>query len=97
MLRGPEWTGICFVLHALHKGSECKPNPKLEAKPAPKPTPKGTHVQLFKMRRKVAKGFYSTAAYAPDKQRGPPEHAEICQHIVLYCLVATIAVRVRHE
>ena len=21
---GPEWTGICFVLHALHKGRECK-------------------------------------------------------------------------
>ena len=24
MLRGPEWTGICFVLHALHRGRECK-------------------------------------------------------------------------
>ena len=21
---GPEWTGIYFVLHALHKGRECK-------------------------------------------------------------------------
>ena len=25
MLRGPEWTGICFVLHALHRGRECEP------------------------------------------------------------------------
>ena len=24
MLRRPEWTGICFVLHALHRGRECK-------------------------------------------------------------------------
>ena len=37
-----------------------KPIPKPEAKPAPKPAPKGKHVQLFKMRRKVGKGFYST-------------------------------------
>ena len=21
---GPRWTGICFVLHALHRGRECK-------------------------------------------------------------------------
>ena len=24
MLRGPEWTSICFVLHVLHKGRGCK-------------------------------------------------------------------------
>ena len=41
---------------------------KLEAKPAPKPAPKGKHVQLFKMRRKVGKGFYSKTADAPDGQ-----------------------------
>ena len=29
---------------------------------------KGKHVQLFRMRRKVTKGFYSTAADAPDGQ-----------------------------
>ena len=29
-------------------------NPSL----APKPAPKGKHVQLFRMRRKVGKGFY---------------------------------------
>ena len=34
---------------------------KLEAKPAPKPAPKGKHVQLFKVRRKVGKAFYYTA------------------------------------
>ena len=43
-----------------------RPIPKPEAKPAPKPTPKGKHVQLFKIPRKVGKGFYSTAAGAPD-------------------------------
>ena len=26
---------------------------------APKPAPKGKHVQLFQMKRKVGKGFYS--------------------------------------
>ena len=36
---------------------------------------------LPKMRRKVGKGFYSTAPDAPDGQRGPPELAEICLHI----------------
>ena len=45
-----------------------KPIPKPEAKPAPKPAPKGKHVQLFKMRRKVRKGFYPTTADAPDGQ-----------------------------
>ena len=29
---------------------------------------KGKHVQLFKMRRKVGKGFYSTTLDAPDGQ-----------------------------
>ena len=42
--------------------------PKPAAKPAPKPAPKGKHLQLFKMRRKVVKGFYSTAPDAPDGQ-----------------------------
>ena len=41
-----------------------KPIPKPEAKPALK----GKHVQLFKMRRKVGKGFYSTAPDGPDGQ-----------------------------
>ena len=45
-----------------------KPIPKPEAKPAPRPAPKGKHVQLFKMRRKVGKGFYSTTADVPDGQ-----------------------------
>ena len=45
-----------------------KPIPKPAAKPAPKPAPKGKHLQLFKMRRKVGKGFYSTAPDAPDPQ-----------------------------
>ena len=40
----------------------------LKRRPAPKPAPKGKHVQLFKMRRKVGKGFYSTAPDAPDGQ-----------------------------
>ena len=45
-----------------------KPIPKLEAKPAPKATPKGKHVLFFMMRRKVGKGFYSTAPDGPDGQ-----------------------------
>ena len=46
-----------------------KPIPKPAAKPAPKLAPTGKHVQLFKMkRRKVGKGFYSTAPDAPDGQ-----------------------------
>ena len=45
-----------------------KPIPKPEAKPAPKAAPKGKHVQLFKMMRKVRKGFYSTAPDGPDGQ-----------------------------
>ena len=42
--------------------------PETEAKPAAKTAPKGKHVQLFKMRRKVGMGFYSTALDAPDGQ-----------------------------
>ena len=45
-----------------------KPILKPEAKPARKPTPKGKHVKLFKMRRKVGKGFYSIALDAPNGQ-----------------------------
>ena len=33
--------------------------PKPVPQSAPKPAPKGKHVQLFKMRCKVGKGFYS--------------------------------------
>ena len=40
--------------------SDGAPSPPLSApKAAPKPAPKGKHVQLFKMKRKVGKGFYS--------------------------------------
>ena len=48
-------------------------NPFLEpeAKPSTKCAPKGKHVQLFKMRRKVGKGFYSTAAHAQLAQMTP--------------------------
>ena len=45
-----------------------KPIPKPEAQPALKPAPKGRHVQLFKMRHKVGKGFFSIAPDAPDGQ-----------------------------
>ena len=48
--------------------------------------PPGQHTQLFKMRRKVGKGFYSTAPDAPmgsEDLREPAEHAEICLHRVL--------------
>ena len=41
------------------KNRKPKPISKPAAKPAPKPAPKGKHVQLFKMKRKVGKGFYS--------------------------------------
>ena len=43
-----------------------KPIPKHAAKLAPKPAPKGKHLQLFKMRCKVGKGLYSIAPDAPD-------------------------------
>ena len=33
--------------------------PKPIPQPAAKPAPKGKHVQLFEMKRKVGKGFYS--------------------------------------
>ena len=36
-----------------------KPIPKPDPKAAPKPAPKGKHAQLFRMRRKVGKAFYS--------------------------------------
>jgi hypothetical protein len=53
---------------SVPKNRKPKPIPKPAAKPAPKPAPKGKHVQLFKMRRKVGKGFYSTAPDAPDSE-----------------------------
>ena len=50
------------------KGTKLKavlePAAKPAPKAAPKPAPKGKHVQLFKMKRKVGKGFYSV----PDNQ-----------------------------
>ena len=48
--------------------AQCKPVPQPTATPAPKPAPKGKHIQLFKMRRRVGKGFYSTAPDAPDSE-----------------------------
>ena len=50
------------------KNRKPKPVSQPAAKPAPKPAPKGKHVQLFKMRRRVGKGFYSTAPDAPDSE-----------------------------
>ena len=44
----------CTKLKAVPEPA-AKPAPKA----APKPAPKGKHVQLFKMKRKVGKGFYS--------------------------------------
>ena len=41
------------------KNRKPKPIFKPAAKPAPKHAPKGKHVLLFKMKRKVGKGFYS--------------------------------------
>ena len=48
------------------KNRKSKPIPEPETKHASKPASKGKHVQLFEMRCKVAKGFYSTAHDAPD-------------------------------
>ena len=45
-----------------------RPIPNPAAKRVPKPTPKGKHVQLIKMRGKVGKGFCSTAPDAPGSQ-----------------------------
>ena len=54
-----------LLMTVLSQGiGSLKPFPKPEAKPAPKPAPEGKHVQLFKMRRKFGRGFYSTAADA---------------------------------
>ena len=36
-----------------------EPAAKPALKAAPKPAPKGKHVQLFTMKQKVGKGFYS--------------------------------------
>ena len=52
--------------HLVPRNRKPKPIPKPKAKPGPKRAPKGKHVQLFKMRRKVGKGFYSTAPDALD-------------------------------
>ena len=46
------------------------PVPQPAPKPAPEPAPKGKHVQLFKMRRKVGKGFLLGACQSECKQLG---------------------------
>ena len=54
---------IMHLWSFVPKGTKLKAVPEPAAKPAPKaapkPAPKGKHVQLFKMKRKVGKGFYS--------------------------------------
>ena len=57
--RGDDFTKDIVDDSFVPKNRKPKPISKPEAKPAPKPAPKGKHVQLFKMRRKVGKGFYS--------------------------------------
>ena len=64
------------------KNRKPKRVPQPAAKPAPKPAPKGKHVQLFKMRRRVGKGFYSMAPDAPDSEYGQAEYLESCLCIV---------------
>ena len=64
-IRGDDFFHVKYMRNGNRKP---KPIPKPEAKPAPKAAPKGKHVQLFKMRRKVGKGFYSTAPDGPDGQ-----------------------------
>ena len=100
LFEGPFTTKDIFDDKFVPRNRKRKAIPKPEAKPAPKPTAKGKHVQLFKvrrraflkgpdfffvkdhvpehffsfplrtalMRRKVGKGFYSTAPDAPDGQ-----------------------------
>ena len=48
-----------IVADFVPRNRKPKAIPKLEANPAPSPTQEGKHVQLFKMRSKVGKGFYS--------------------------------------
>ena len=48
-----------FAAHPHHHQRQPKPIHKPAAKPAPKSVSKGKHVQLFKMKCKVGKGFYS--------------------------------------
>ena len=52
------------------KGTKLKARHEPAAKPAPKaapnPAPKGKHVQLFKMKRKVGKGFYSVPVHQKE-------------------------------
>ena len=58
---------LCWTLFCSHerfsKGMTLKAVPEPATKPAPKaalkPAPKGKHVQVFRMKRKVGKGFYS--------------------------------------
>ena len=58
------------------KDTKLKAVPEPPAKPAPKaapkPAPKGKHVQLFKMKRKIGKGFYSV----PVNQNN-----DLCYHV----------------
>ena len=50
------------------KNRKPKPVPQPAAKPDPMLASKGKHIQLFKMRRRVGKGFYPTAPDAPDTE-----------------------------
>ena len=50
------------------KNRKPKPVSQPATKGAPKPALKGKHVQLFKMRWRVGKGFYSTALDAPNSE-----------------------------
>ena len=56
------FTKVIFDDSFVQRNSKPKPILKSEAKPAPKPAPKRKHMQFFKMRCKVGKGVYSTAA-----------------------------------
>ena len=55
--------------------------------PAQTPAPKGKHVQLFKMRQKVGKGFYSTAPDAPDGEYGQAIFRKLLVRCTMLCKV----------
>ena len=52
----------------MPKNRKPKSVPQLAVKPAPKPVLKDKHVQLFRMRHNVGKGFCSTAPDAPNSE-----------------------------
>ena len=74
---------MSVIVHALHNNIEPQPHavcfvvisamtsiviPSTCCETCSKSAPKGKHVQLFKMRRKVGKGFYSTVPDAPNSE-----------------------------